>query len=309
MVLVVENLEKQIGKHKILKDISFKVEEKEIVGFLGPNGSGKSTTMKCICGLYHMTSGSISIAGFDIQKERKKALNEIGVSIESPSLYPQLTGKDHLRMMGRWRNVGKERIKEMEEYSGLGQHLNKVTQGYSMGMKMRLMIAITLLAKPKLIILDEPTNGLDPQAIFELRKQMENIREEGASILFSSHQLGEVEKLADRVVILKQGEKVYEGVIPTNLIEGIKYHIQVSNRESAIEYLIKNGIKNCHKIKEKEEWIEISIQKKEQLNYILSLLQSAHILVYDIIKCEIDLENFYKAIYEGRYLNDQSNKE
>jgi ABC-2 type transport system ATP-binding protein len=299
-VLSVTGLSKTIRDHKILQDINFEVKEQEIVGFLGPNGSGKSTTIKCICGLYHMTTGTILINQADIQKNRKKALSALGASIESPSLYPQLTGREHLKMMGRWRKVKKERVSEMEEYSGLGIHLEKLTVGYSMGMKMRLMLAMTLLAKPKLIILDEPTNGLDPQAVFELREQMEQIRKEGSSILFSSHQLGEVEKLSDRVIILDRGEKIYDGAIPTHVIKGMEYRIQVSDSERAMRCLLESMVSECKLIDKKEGFIACTINRKEEFQQILSVLQSNGILVFDIIKCEASLEEFYKGIYEGR---------
>lgn len=299
-VLSITGLRKQVGNHEILKNIDLEVKKQEIVGFLGPNGSGKSTTIKCICGLYHMTSGNILINGFDIVRNRKEALSELGASIESPSLYPQLTGREHLKMMGRWRKVSKERVKEMEEYSGLGMHLDKITIDYSMGMKMRLMLAMTLLAKPKLIILDEPTNGLDPQAVFELREQMKEIRREGSSILFSSHQLGEVEKLANRVIILNQGEKIYDGLISSELLNGSEYHIQVSEAKTTIEYLLGKDIINCKIIDDREGWISLTIKNKDEFNKILFMLQSNQISVYDIIKCETNLEDFYKTVYEGR---------
>ncbi|BCN28837.1 ABC transporter ATP-binding protein [Anaeromicropila herbilytica] len=304
-VLSITGLNKQIGNHRILKNIEFDVKEQEIVGFLGPNGSGKSTTIKCICGLYHMTSGKILINGADVTTKRKEALSALGASIESPSLYPQLTGRDHLKLMGRWRKVSRERVKEMEEYTGLGVHLDKLTNGYSMGMKMRLMLAMTLLAKPKLIILDEPTNGLDPQAVFELREQMEAIRREGSSILFSSHQLGEVEKLADRVVILDQGEKVYDGIIPTHLMRGLEYHLQVSDVQRAIEQLSGEVGKEIRVLEKGDGWIALTIESKEQFNQMISSLQSNQISVYDIIKCEANLEDFYKTIYERSGSNDK----
>jgi len=170
-ILSVKGLKKSFGKNQILKGINFTVGEKEIVGFLGPNGSGKSTTIKCITGLYQMTEGEIKICDYDITKERTKALSMLGASIESPALYPQLTGMEHLKMMGKWRKVSPERIREMAEYTGIGHNLNRRAGNYSMGMKMRLMLAMTMMAKPSLIILDEPTNGLDPQAVFELREK------------------------------------------------------------------------------------------------------------------------------------------
>lgn len=121
-VLVVKGMKKSFGKNEILKGIDFSVGEKEIVGFLGPNGSGKSTTIKCICGLYEMTEGKVEICGHNIKSDRKEALKHLGASIESPALYPQLTGREHLKMVASWRGIGVEREKEMEDYTGLGHY-------------------------------------------------------------------------------------------------------------------------------------------------------------------------------------------
>ncbi|MBR4026971.1 MAG: ABC transporter ATP-binding protein [Lachnospiraceae bacterium] len=298
-ILSVRNIEKSFKKHKILKGVSFSIGEQEIVGFLGPNGSGKSTTIKCICGLYGLDAGEIAICGYDIEKQRESALSELGASIESPALYPQLTGREHLKMMGNWRNATSARVKEMEEYTGIGAYLNKRTATYSMGMKMRLMLAMTLMARPKLIILDEPTNGLDPQAVFELRKEMEMIRKDGSSILFSSHQLGEVEKLADRIIFLKQGELVYDGVIPKELV-GMEYGVRImpQHKEASLQ-----ALKNLSFVQMQEQenedtpqWITFSVTQQELLGKAIATLEQIG-FVYDVVKKDMDLEDFYKKIY------------
>ena len=296
-VLSVSGLKKSFGKNEILKGIDFTVGEKEIVGFLGPNGSGKSTTIKCICGLYKMTEGEILVCGHDVTRERKEALGALGASIESPALYPQLTGQEHLKMMARWRGVGQERVKEMEEYTGLGYHLKQRTGKYSMGMKMRLMLAMTLLSKPSLIILDEPTNGLDPQAVFELREQMEQIRRDGSSILFSSHQLEEVEKLSDRVVILNQGAKIYDGRLPKDLT-GVEYRIQVDSEKqiSSVGILHSINIKQAGRVEGRNDQIYFRLEDREKLGSIVAAVSSVG-TIYEINKCEMNLEEFYKKIY------------
>ena len=204
MVLMVNELFKSINKVNILKDISFSINENEILGLIGPNGSGKSTIMKCIAGLYHPTSGEITINGYDIDKDRVNALSNMGVSIEYPALYPNLTGKDHFKMVAKWKKLDKSRIKEMEDFSGLNSELKKEVRHYSMGMKQRLILSLAMMTKPKLLILDEPTNGLDPQAIIDLRKKLLDIRNDGTSILLSSHQLSEVDKLVDRIIFIKE---------------------------------------------------------------------------------------------------------
>lgn len=297
-VLTVKGLKKKFGKNEILKGISFSVQENEIVGFLGPNGSGKSTTIKCICGLYHMTEGEIAVCGHDIGKDRAAALEQLGASIEAPALYPQLTGEDHLKMMARWRKISPERLKEMEEYAGIGHYLKKKTETYSMGMKMRLMLAMTLMAKPKLLILDEPTNGLDPQAVFELRKKMEEIRERGSSILFSSHQLSEVEKLSDRVVILNKGELIYDGSLPRDLTGGeYRLLVEPGTESQGLEALKQMGVSDCGMVEKQEHWIFFRNHTDRSVGELLSGVGNV-IPVYDVIKYEMELEEFYKKIYE-----------
>lgn len=308
-ILSVKGLYKKIGRHDILKDIDIEVKEKEIVGFLGPNGSGKSTTIKCICGLYHATAGTVTVNGYDINKNRKEALNSMGVSIEAPALYPQLTGREHLKMMERWRNTGRERRKEMESYSGLGHHLDKTVQGYSMGMKMRLMLSLTLMAKPKLLILDEPANGLDPQGIFELREQLEGIRRDGSSVLFSSHQLNDVEKLADRVILLDQGRKVFDGKFTDKFISSIRYYMKVSDAAKAVQVLAGEGAEECRIADGKENSVTFAVTGEEQFHKILARLNADDISIYDITRNEITLEEFYKKVYEGRHENAEPDKE
>ncbi|MBS6195824.1 MAG: ABC transporter ATP-binding protein [Clostridiales bacterium] len=299
-VLTVKGLKKNFGKNEILKGIDFSVQENEIVGFLGPNGSGKSTTIKCICGLYHMSEGEIAICGHDIGKARTEALKMLGASIESPALYPQLTGEDHLKMIARWRKVNPERLKEMEEYAGIGHYMKKKTGTYSMGMKMLLMLSMTLMAKPKLIILDEPTNGLDPQAVFELRKEMEEIRNMGSSILFSSHQLSEVERLSDRVVILNKGELIYDGSLPRDLTGGeYRLLVEPGTERKGLEALERMGISACGMVENQEHWIFFRNHTDSSLGELLACV-GKEIPVYDVVKYEMDLEEFYKKIYERK---------
>ncbi|MBQ7919110.1 MAG: ABC transporter ATP-binding protein [Lachnospiraceae bacterium] len=297
-ILSVKGLKKSFGKNQILKGIDFSIGEKEIVGFLGPNGSGKSTTIKCITGLYHMTEGEIKICNYNIVKERTKALSMLGVSIEAPALYPQLTGMEHLKMMGKWRKVSSERVREMAEYTGIGHNLKRRIGTYSMGMKMRLMLAMTMMAKPALLILDEPTNGLDPQAVFELREEMEKIREAGSSILFSSHQLSEVEKLSDRVVILNHGEMIYDGKLPKD-IAGTQYQIQVEpmHQRVCLDKIDSLGIQNCGIKENTTDWICFQAESQESLGKVLA--EVGHVSqIIDVVKCEMNLEEFYKRIYQ-----------
>lgn len=187
-IVEVKNLSKKYGKQQILKDVSFELSEREIVGFIGPNGAGKSTTMKCLCSLIFPDAGSIQICGYDLKTEREKALGNLSAMIESPALYPNLTGMQNLKLFANLKQVSNERIKELEVFTKLEKDLHKKVSKYSMGMKQRLALGIALLNKPKFIILDEPTNGLDPSGIIELREILQELKtKENVSILFSSH--------------------------------------------------------------------------------------------------------------------------
>lgn len=169
-----------------------------------------------------------------------------------------------------------------------------------MGMKMRLMLAMTLMAKPELIILDEPKNGLDPQAVFELREQMEQIRKEGSSILFSSHQLEEVERLSDRVLILNHGEKIYDGKLPKDLAS-TEYRVRVKGDKQiiAVGCVRHCGIERCGKVDESKDMIYFHLEETEKLGKIITEIQK-DCDVCEIEKCETNLEEFYKKIYENR---------
>ena len=240
-------------------------------------------------------------SGHSIAKEREQALTHMGVSIEHPTLYPELSGLDHLNMVANWRGIGKDRVEEMVEFSGLGTQVKKLTGKYSMGMKMRLMLALSIMHKPKLVILDEPTNGLDPQAVFNLREQMEFIRQEGSSILFSSHQLGEVEKIVDKVIFIDKGDKLYDGPLPENLISETTYSILVNNREKAIKEI--EGIDEIKLLSEDKEspWISFYSKDEEALGNVFFRLSKANIHILDIDKSLSDLESYYKKVYGDKY--------
>ncbi|WP_035800146.1 ABC transporter ATP-binding protein [Butyrivibrio sp. NC3005] len=212
-VLEVNEIYKKKDKKSILKGISFDIGEKEVVGLLGPNGSGKSTTIKSICGLYKPDNGTVNICGFDVKKARKRAMENLGVAMENPSLYVELTGFDNLKMFAIERKVSKERLDEIIELIGLSDNIHRKAGTYSQGMKMRLNLGLAIMHKPKLIILDEPTNGLDPDAVFQLRSIIYRLREDGSSIMFSSHQLSEVEKIADRIIAIDKGKVLSQKTI------------------------------------------------------------------------------------------------
>ncbi|EJG4230503.1 ABC transporter ATP-binding protein [Listeria monocytogenes] len=205
--LQVTNLHKKIRKREIIKGISFEVMPGEVFGFLGPNGAGKTTTIRRIVGLIKPTSGTILIGGKDIRKNFTEAMRGLGSIVENPEFYSFLTGQENLAYFARMdSSIKKERIQEVTELVGLEKRINDRVSTYSLGMRQRLGIAQALLSNPKLLILDEPTNGLDPSGIHEMRDFIRALaRNEGISVLVSSHLLSEIELLCDRVAIMTDG--------------------------------------------------------------------------------------------------------
>ncbi|MFL0196816.1 ABC transporter ATP-binding protein [Clostridium sp. WILCCON 0269] len=206
-VLLLDNVCKTIkGKH-IINGISFSIKEGEVLGFLGPNGAGKSTTLRMIVGLLKPTSGRIEICGHSIVNDYVKAMSNVGCIIEGPDLYNYISGIDNLNMLASMsKDVSNDDIISAVELVGLKNRIRDKVSTYSLGMKQRLGIAQALMHNPKLLILDEPTNGLDPSGISEMRNLIKKIaKEEGISVLVSSHLISEIELICDKVTIIKNG--------------------------------------------------------------------------------------------------------
>ncbi len=213
-VLSVKNVKKKIKNKWIIKGISFDVKAGEILGFLGPNGAGKTTTIRMLVGLIKPTEGSIFVCGSDLHKNHTEALRHIGCIVENPELYSYLTGWENLEHFARMLpGVGEQRIREVVETVGLSHRIHDKVKTYSLGMRQRLGIAQALLGRPKLLILDEPTNGLDPQGIKELREFIRRLADGGLSLFISSHLLSEIQLMCDRVAIISHGEVIAVGEV------------------------------------------------------------------------------------------------
>lgn len=214
-VLQIKNLQKVFKDTQVVNLSSLSVQQGEIYGFLGPNGAGKTTTMKMILSLISRTAGDIEVFGQSIGTD-KQYLNQIGSMIEEPSYYPNLTGYENLLVFQKILGFDKKNIQETLKIVGLDQPKNKkkLVKDYSLGMKQRLALAFALVKKPRLLILDEPTNGLDPAGIHEIRELIIKLaKEQGITVFISTHILSEVEHIADRVGIINHGQLVYEGEI------------------------------------------------------------------------------------------------
>lgn len=210
VVLQMNGVSKIIKGRAIVDKLSFEIRKGEIVGLLGPNGAGKTTTIRMMTGLIRMSEGDVVVQGHSIKNEFQKAIEHIGAIIENPEFYPYMTGLDNLKQYLRMTdNIDENRIEEVVQLVGLQEAMNKKVKAYSLGMRQRLGIAQALLNRPKLLILDEPTNGLDPAGIREMRDYMRTIAEvEGISILISSHMLTEIEQICHRAVVIQNGKLV-----------------------------------------------------------------------------------------------------
>ncbi|AAK78131.1 ABC-2 type transport system ATP-binding protein [Clostridium acetobutylicum] len=218
-VLEVTDLYKKLGNKEIIKGISFSIKEGEILGFLGRNGAGKTTTIKMLVGLITPDKGSVMISGHDITKEAEEALSCVGAVVENPELYSYLTGRQNLEQVARfYKDITKEDIEKIGNTVGLSGRLDEKVKKYSLGMKQRLGLAEALISKPKLLILDEPTNGLDPTGIIEFRNLLKKQAKENKMAIFvSSHILSEIEQLCDRVAFIDGGIiKSFETLKGTN---------------------------------------------------------------------------------------------
>ena len=278
-----------MGKKEILKGLSISMQAGDILGFIGPNGAGKTTTIKLILGLQSITSGSVQINGYDIQKNFTKAIEKVGTIVENPDLYMYLTGYDNLKLIANlYTNVDSKRIDEVVELVGLKNRIHDKVSKYSLGMRQRLGIAQAILHKPNLLILDEPTNGLDPEGMKEVRDLLKLLAEkEKMAILISSHNLAELENLCNKISIIKNGQ-----IVETNEIEEVKAqlngHIYLWEVNSAQE--VKRFLPKANLLDETHFQIDI---EKEKIPEIVEMLVKNQIKVYQIKPKEISLEDAF----------------
>lgn len=287
-ILKIKNLNKSFGKKKILKNVSFNVNEGDILGFIGPNGAGKTTTIKMILGLQSINSGTVTINGYDIKKNFEKAIEKVGTIVENPDLYMYLSGYDNLKLISNlYKNVDKKRIDEVIKIVKLETRINDKVSKYSLGMRQRLGIAQALLHKPNLLILDEPTNGLDPEGIKELRDIIKRLAtKEKVGVVISSHNLSELESFCNKIVIIKNGE-----IVETNELKKVK------NIEESYIFEVDEISKISKILEEKIEKINDNSFKihinKESIPEIIKKLIENDIKIYTIKEEEISLEDAF----------------
>ena len=293
LILKCEKLNKNFGKKQILKNVNLEINKGDILGFIGPNGAGKTTTIKLILGLQSITSGKVLINGHDVAKDFTKAIERVGAIVENPDLYMYLSGYENLKLIANlYNNIDEKRIQEVISLVKLEKRIKDKVSKYSLGMRQRLGIAQAIIHKPNLLILDEPTNGLDPEGIKEIRDLLLELAEkEKMAILISSHNLAELDNLCNKVSIIKNGE-----IIETSNIEQIKNEektqVQIFELDDA------NKVKNINRIKNKKievidnQNITIEISKSE-VPEIVKILVEQSVKIYSIREKEISLEEAF----------------
>ena len=293
-VLEVQGLKKRLGKREIIKGLDLSVEEGEIFGFLGPNGAGKTTTIRMLVGLISPNEGEIKICGYNIMKEKEKALNNVGAVVENPELYKYLSGRENLMQIARIRKVSKEEVEELIELVGLKDRINDKVRKYSLGMKQRLGLAAALIGNPKLLILDEPTNGLDPSGIMDFREVVKKAaKEKGMAVFISSHILSEIQELCDTVAFINNGIM--------QSIENI--HDDIHTELDSLTLIVSGDMNKAVEVLKTLKWVQSA---KVVENEIHIIVRSGNIkkLLKHLLEKDIDIEELYKnrKELEQRYM-------
>ncbi|WP_077618918.1 ABC transporter ATP-binding protein [Bacillus sinesaloumensis] len=299
-VLQLKNVKKTIGRKEIIKGITFDVFPGEVFGFLGPNGAGKTTTIRMLVGLMSITDGEVIIKGTDIAKNFEKAVANIGGIVENPEMYKFLTGYQNLVHYGRMVNgVTKERILEVTKLVGLEKRINEKVKTYSLGMRQRLGIAQALLHSPSILILDEPTNGLDPAGIREVRDYVRKLaREEGLAVIVSSHLLSEMEMMCDRIGIIQNGELVGVQKVTDFVGEDTRIRVQFQVGDVVKALSILSNEYSSLEINQTEKGFEL-MTDHDMIPQINASLVKNEIQVYGIVQLSKSLEDRFLEVTGG----------
>ncbi|GIN38614.1 MULTISPECIES: ABC transporter ATP-binding protein [Heyndrickxia] len=295
-VVELKNVTKVIKGKKIIDNLTFNIEEGEVFGFLGPNGAGKTTTIRMIVGLMKISSGDILVCGKNVKSEYEEALRNVGGIVENPEMYKFLTGYQNLMQYARMiKGITKEKINEVIELVGLEDRIHEKVKTYSLGMRQRLGLAQSLLHEPKVMILDEPTNGLDPAGIREIRDHLRKLtKQKGMAVIVSSHLLSEMEMMCDRIAIIQKGKLIDVQKVHDFVYEDTKqkYFIEVELTENA-----KESLKTLqeYSIKQVETGIEVEIEKNQVPEFIQALIQ-AGIRIYEVKPMSKSLEDRFLEI-------------
>lgn len=293
-IIETRKLSYRFGANQVLDQVSLQVEAGSIYGFIGPNGAGKTTSIKILLNLLQTEDKKVFLFGKEFRNNRIDILSRIGSLVEQPAIYYHLSGRENLINRARLLQISEVRVDEILKLVGLSEHADKKAGQYSLGMKQRLGIGLALLPDPELLILDEPTNGLDPNGIIEIRNLLRKlVYEMGKTVFISSHLLSEVEKMVSHIGIINHGKLVFQGSLEElHKISKKQIHIQVSYPDKAKELLIKNG----YLTELFDETLFIPYQSKEQVAEINQLLVSNNHKVYSLSQSQENLENLFLSI-------------
>lgn len=287
------HLSKKYGGALRVNDLSLRVPEGCIYGFLGPNGAGKSTTLKMILGLVRPTGGDISVFGTSLtRRHRLSILKQVGSLIESPSYYGHLTGEENLRIVQTMRGVPAQNIQEVLEIVRLSDQKNKRVAHYSLGMKQRLGLAAALLGYPRLLILDEPTNGLDPAGIQEMRELIKELPQRfGMTVLVSSHLLSEIDQMADHVGIIREGELVFQDSLAA-LHSRSKHHLALRTTDNARAQQLLQA-RHLHVIDEGEGYLMLPLLSDDTTAALVQVLAESGVGLLRLEERQKSLEDIF----------------
>jgi ABC-2 type transport system ATP-binding protein len=285
-ILTIQNLNKRYGAVQALKDVSFDIQKGNVYGILGPNGSGKSTTLGIVLNVVNKTSGSYSWFGGTIQTH--DALKKVGAIIERPNFYPYMTAKENLELVCQIKGINYAKVSEKLELVGLTDRQNSKFRTFSLGMKQRLAIASALLNDPEILILDEPTNGLDPQGIHQIRDIIKIIAAQGTTILLASHLLDEVEKVCTHVLVLQKGKILYTGLVDGMSSNEGFFELQADNMQQLADLVATHSaVKNVVKTNDK---VIVYLQKELEAKDLNQFLFSKNIILNHLVKRRNSLE-------------------
>lgn len=296
------DVKKTIGKKEIINGLSFTINRGEVFGFIGPNGAGKTTTIRMMVGLMHLSGGDVRILGNSIKSDYKEAVREVGAIVENPEMYPFMTGWQNLLHYARMiPGITKERIQEVIKIVGLEKAIKEKAGKYSLGMRQRLGIAQALLHRPSVLILDEPTNGLDPAGIREIRQYIRKLAsEENVAVIISSHLLSEIELMCDRIGVIKNGELVaiqsVHNATASDQQNLSQVHMEVTPADQAIKLL-----KTDHEIEAVLTNGELTFQaQKEQIPAVIQTLVKHDFAIFQVGVSKATLEDkFFDLIGEN----------
>lgn len=294
-ILTISNLTKKFGYLTAVKDLSFTINKGNVYGILGPNGSGKSTTLGIVLNVVNKTNGNFF--WFDGNVNTHDALKKVGAIIERPNFYPYMSAYQNLKLVCKIKGVDFSKIDEKLEIVGLRERRDSKFRTYSLGMKQRLAIASALLNEPEILILDEPTNGLDPQGIHQIRGIIKDIAKKGTTILLASHLLDEVEKVCTHVVVLRKGEKLYSGRVDEMISSHGFFEIKCNKHDELIAFL--DSVPSIGNIKEKEGLITAFLNEPMEASIFNKLLFDNRFTLSHLVKRKESLEEQFLQLTDN----------